>query len=65
MFVPGIAEGKDLSKRFSRAKFEALNDDFFTATIESVDEALRDAKLTKHQVEIFSLCMMGKSLYYS
>lgn len=48
-----ISGTKDLTKRFSRAKFEALNDDFFTATMESVDEVLRDAKLTKYQVRVF------------
>lgn len=53
VFVQSISDKKDFTKHFRRAKFEALNDDYFTATMEAVDEALVDAKLTKDKVFAF------------
>nr|CAH7724257.1 unnamed protein product [Callosobruchus chinensis] len=49
-----LAEGVDLhtsmTSNFSRATFEEINNDIFMRTIEPVEKAVKDARLTKNQI---------------
>lgn len=49
--VDSIHEGRDLSVNLTRAKFESLCLDIFKKTLEPVDRVLRDAKVSKAQVD--------------
>lgn len=49
--VDSIHEGKDLNVVLTRAKFESLCMDFFKKTLEPVERVLRDAKVSKAQVD--------------
>lgn len=46
-----LADGKDLSVPVSRAKFEELNADLFKATLKPVTQVLKDAKMSKSDVD--------------
>ena len=46
-----LFEGIDYSGKISRAKFDDMNDDLFKKTLNQVEEALKDAKLTKGQID--------------
>ena len=43
--------GVDFYSKLTRARFEELNLDFFRSTIEPVEKALKDAKLTKSDID--------------
>ncbi|KAL4557816.1 hypothetical protein LXL04_036008 [Taraxacum kok-saghyz] len=45
--LDGLHDGIDFSTKFSRAKFEELNMDFFNKCIETVEACLSDAKMEK------------------
>jgi heat shock protein 1/8 len=49
--VDSIHEGKDLNVTLTRAKFESLCLDIFKKSIEPVDRVLRDAKVSKAEVD--------------
>lgn len=49
--VESFFEGVDLSEKLSRSKFEHLNDDLFTKTLEPVKRVLKDAGLGKKDVD--------------
>jgi heat shock 70kDa protein 1/2/6/8 len=48
--VDSLHEGIDFYTKITRARFEELNIDLFKRTIDPVDQALKDAKLNKHQI---------------
>ncbi|KAG0333769.1 ATPase with role in protein import into the ER [Podila horticola] len=49
--IDSFHDGNDFSETLSRAKFEELNMDLFKKTLKPVEQALKDAKLTKDQVD--------------
>ncbi|ODM87599.1 Heat shock cognate 71 kDa protein [Orchesella cincta] len=49
--VDGIVPNKDLNVVITRTQFEELNKALFQKTMDVVDKALRDAKITKDQVD--------------
>ena len=49
--VDALYEGKDLSLPISRAKFEDLCGEIFRRTMEPVNTVLKDAKLSKSQID--------------
>ena len=53
--LPFLAQGKDgvinFETSLSRAKFESLTDDLTESTLEPVRKALKDAKLTKNDID--------------
>lgn len=49
--VDGIFEGHDFSLLLTRAKFEDLCMNFFKSSMEPVDKVLKDAKISKSQVD--------------
>jgi molecular chaperone DnaK (HSP70) len=49
--IEGFEGGNDLSETLSRAKFEELNMDLFRKTMRPVEQALKDAKLRKEDVD--------------
>jgi L1 cell adhesion molecule like protein len=57
--VDSLAEGNDFSLVLTRAKFEQLCDSFFRRTIEPLDGVLRDAKMTKSEID--EIVMVGGS----
>lgn len=57
--IDSIHEGKDLNVTLSRAKFESLCLDIFQSTIEPVDRVLKDAKISKS--EINDIVLVGGS----
>jgi len=48
--VDSLCEGLDFHTKVTRARFEELCADLFRSTLDSVDKALRDAKLSKSQI---------------
>ncbi|XP_044753363.1 heat shock-related 70 kDa protein 2-like isoform X1 [Coccinella septempunctata] len=48
--IDSLAEGIDLYTNISRAKFEEMNMGIFRRTMEPVEKAIKDAKLTKGQI---------------
>ena len=46
-----LFEGLDYSWTISRARFDDMNADLFKKTLDPVEEALKDAKLTKEQID--------------
>mgnify|MGYP000846951393 FL=1 len=48
--IDSLAEGEDLSIKMSRAKFETLCNSLFKKTITPVEKVLRDAKISKNQI---------------
>ncbi|GKB51920.1 heat shock cognate 70 kDa protein, partial [Tanacetum coccineum] len=49
--IESFYEGNDFSMKFSRAKFEELNDGFFTKCIEHVKNCLKDGNMHKNNVD--------------
>ncbi|KAL7619130.1 hypothetical protein Lser_V15G03422 [Lactuca serriola] len=49
--IDSLHDGVDFSMRISRAKFEKLNEDFFSKCIEMVEKCLGDAELHKKQID--------------
>jgi heat shock protein 1/8 len=49
--IDSLFEGKDLITTLTRAKFESLCNDLFLKTMEPVDQVLKDAKLSKNQID--------------
>jgi len=49
--IDSLFEGIDFNTQISRARFEELNMDFFRNTIGPVEQALRDSKLQKRDIE--------------
>ncbi|XP_046964000.1 heat shock protein 68-like [Vanessa cardui] len=48
--IDALHEGIDFFSRVSRARFEELNADLFRVTLEPVEKALKDAKLSKNSI---------------
>lgn len=48
--IDSLFEGIDFYTSMSRAKFEKENEDLFRATLEPVEKALKDAKLSKDKI---------------
>jgi L1 cell adhesion molecule like protein len=57
--VDSLAEGNDFSLVLTRAKFEQLCDAVFRRTVAPLDGVLRDAKLTKSEID--EIVMVGGS----
>jgi hypothetical protein len=49
--IESFESGNDLSESLTRAKFEELNIDLFRKTMRPVEQALKDAKLKKEDVD--------------
>ena len=49
--IDGLFEGIDFASTITRAKFENLCDVLFKSTMEPVEQVLRDAKLSKSQID--------------
>lgn len=49
--IDGLYEGLDFATVITRAKFENLCDTLFKSTMEPVEQVLRDAKLSKSQID--------------
>ncbi|XP_057650918.1 heat shock 70 kDa protein-like isoform X2 [Diorhabda carinulata] len=49
--IDSISEGVDLYTTITRAKFEEVNNDIFTRTLEPVKKAIGDAKISRGQIE--------------
>ncbi|CAF0825110.1 unnamed protein product [Rotaria sp. Silwood1] len=49
--IDSLFDGIDFNTQISRARFEELNMDMFRGTMGPVEQALRDAKLQKHDIE--------------
>lgn len=48
--IDSLADGIDFYSNITRAKFDELNSDIFKRTLEPVEKALRDAKISKNKV---------------
>ncbi|KAB0796645.1 hypothetical protein PPYR_10706, partial [Photinus pyralis] len=48
--IDSLAEGIDFHTTLTRAKFDELNHDIFMRTLEPVEKALKDAKLSKDKI---------------
>jgi heat shock protein 5 len=59
--IEGFEGGNDLSETLTRAKFEELNIDLFRKTMRPVEQALKDAKLKKEDVDEVNLCPLSVS----
>lgn len=53
--VDNLVEGIDLNASISRARFEDLCADYFKSTLQPVEQVLRDAKISKDEVDEFIL----------
>ncbi|KAK4248525.1 putative glucose-regulated protein 78 of hsp70 family [Corynascus novoguineensis] len=49
--IEAFFQGKDFSETLTRAKFEELNADLFRKTLKPVDQVLKDAKVSKSEVD--------------
>ncbi|KAF5304110.1 hypothetical protein FQA39_LY01895 [Lamprigera yunnana] len=49
--IDSLGDGIDFFTTISRAKFENLNNDIFRRTLEPIEKALRDAKLSKSKID--------------
>jgi heat shock protein 1/8 len=49
--IDSLHEGIDFYSKISRARFEELCGDLFKSTLKPVEKAIRDAKLTKFQID--------------
>ncbi|KAK1759528.1 Hsp70 protein-domain-containing protein [Echria macrotheca] len=49
--IESFFDGKDFSETLTRAKFEELNMDLFKKTIKPVEQVLKDAKVSKSEVD--------------
>jgi len=57
--IENFFDGKDLTEKLTRAKFEELNNDLFKKTLSPVQKVLDDAKLKKH--DIHEVVLVGGS----
>lgn len=57
--IDSLMEGQDLALALTRAKFEALCDEYFRRCLKPLDQVLRDAKLAKDQIH--EVIMVGGS----
>jgi len=48
--IDGLADGQDFSSTITRARFEDINMDYFNKCMEPVEKVLRDAKISKSEV---------------
>ncbi|XP_953327.1 heat-shock (HSP70 homologue) protein, putative [Theileria annulata] len=48
--IEDLLDGKDFSETLTRAKFEALNEDLFDKTMDTVKSVLKEAKMTKSDI---------------
>lgn len=49
--IEAFFDGKDFSETLTRAKFEELNIDLFKKTLKPVEQVLKDAKVSKSEVD--------------
>ena len=49
--IDGLAEGKDFSSTITRARFNDINMDYFRKCLEPVEKVLKDAKVSKNDVD--------------
>ncbi|KAK0707502.1 heat shock protein 70 family [Lasiosphaeris hirsuta] len=49
--IESFFDGKDFSETLTRAKFEELNNDLFKKTIKPVEQVLKDAKVSKSEID--------------
>lgn len=49
--VENLYRGKDFSHTLTRAKFEELNMDLFRKTMKPVEQVLKDAKISKEEID--------------
>jgi heat shock protein 5 len=49
--IESFFNGKDFSETLTRAKFEELNNDLFKKTIKPVEQVLKDAKVSKSEID--------------
>lgn len=49
--IDSLHEGVDFYSKITRARFEELNMDLFKSTLQPVEQALRDAKLSKRDID--------------
>ena len=49
--IDGLADGQDFSSTITRARFEDINMDYFNKCMEPVEKVLRDAKISKSEVD--------------
>jgi len=49
--IDSLHEGVDFNSKITRARFEELNADLFRSTLQPVEQALKDAKLSKSQID--------------
>ena len=49
--IDSLFDGIDFYTNITRARFEELNSDLFRKTLEPVEKALKDAKLSKNKIE--------------
>ncbi|KAF2821483.1 78 kDa glucose-regulated protein-like protein [Ophiobolus disseminans] len=49
--IESFHKGKDFSETLTRARFEELNNHLFKKTLKPVEQTLKDAKLTKHDID--------------
>jgi len=49
--IDALFEGADFYTSISRARFEELNSDLFRGTLDPVEKALRDAKMSKDKID--------------
>ena len=49
--IEAFFQGKDFSETLTRAKFEELNADLFRKTLKPVEQVLKDAKVSKSEVD--------------
>ncbi len=57
--IDSLADGQDFATTLTRAKFESLCESVFKRTIAPLDQLLRDAKLSKEQID--EIVMVGGS----
>jgi len=57
--IDSLYDGVDFNSTITRARFEEMNQDYFRKTMEPVEKALRDSKLSKSQVH--ELVLVGGS----
>lgn len=49
--IESFFDGKDFSETLTRAKFEELNNDLFKKTLKPVEQVLKDAKVSKSEID--------------
>jgi len=49
--IEAFHQGKDFSESLTRAKFEELNNDLFKKTLKPVEQVLKDAKMSKKDID--------------